>query len=74
MIRLFLFNSILWISLNNHATSSPQTTPLSKKTIHIIVDEMGIISIGRDTISSDNLALYIHNRLQLMPPNPALQY
>ncbi len=63
MIRLFLFNSILFISLNSHATLSPQTSPLSKKTIHIIVDERGIISIGRDTLTSDNLALYIHQRL-----------
>ena len=36
---------------------------VADKVILVIVDESGIISIGRDTVSSDELARYIQTRL-----------
>lgn len=63
MLRLIIFISILGISQKSHECLSFDNISFSKKTIHIIVDEFGIISVGRDTISSDKLAVYIHERL-----------
>ena len=56
---LFLF-SILLIFVN---TISATSNPSAQKVITIKVNQSGIISAGRDTISSDDLANYIRERL-----------
>jgi hypothetical protein len=38
-------------------------TPFAEKIITIKVNTSGIISVGRDTITSDDLAMYIRERL-----------
>lgn len=63
MLRLFLFISFFNLSLKSQPAVNETNNLFPKKTLHIIVDEIGIISIGRDTVSSDELARYIQERL-----------
>ena len=56
---VFLF-FILLLLANKKVNAS---TPLADKIITVKVNTAGIIYVGRDTISSDELALYIRQRL-----------
>jgi len=58
MIRLILFFSIMF--LNKKASAA---IPLAEKLITVKVNTAGVISVGRDTITSDDLAMYIRERL-----------
>lgn len=48
-----------------HSLNSTASTDFIQKDkiIHVIVDEYGTISVGRDTVTSDELAKYIQVRL-----------
>lgn len=59
-VRLFLFFSIMLLFVNKKTSAA---NPLADKIIIVNVNTAGIISVGRDTISSDDLALYIRERL-----------
>lgn len=53
---------LLFFSLQ--ITAAPQHIPRpEEKILQVKVDEIGIVSIGRDTISADKLARYIQERL-----------
>ncbi len=56
---LFFFSTFLLFTKNISAISFPS----AQKVITIKVNQSGIISAGRDTISSDDLANYIRERL-----------
>ncbi len=56
MVRSFIFFSF-FILFNTLESSA------AEKNIIVKVNQSGIISIGRDTISSDDLAMYIRERL-----------
>jgi hypothetical protein len=56
---LFFFSTLLLLTINSSAISNPS----AQKVITIKVNQSGIISAGRDTISSDDLANYIRERL-----------
>lgn len=56
-ITLF-FSSIQTLNNNRYADFTQ-----NDKVIHVMVDEYGTISIGRDTVTSDELAKYIQVRL-----------
>lgn len=63
-----MFNASFILLLTVFLFSSPEENFITKnlsgeKVIHVIVDESGIISIGRDTVTSDELARYIQERL-----------
>jgi hypothetical protein len=60
MFQAALLFSFFVTSLN-HQHSSHEFVP--EKVILVIVDESGTIAVGRDTISSDDLAKYIQERL-----------
>jgi hypothetical protein len=55
-----IFLSFTFLFVNKKANAS---TSLAGKIITVKVNTAGIISVGRDTISSDDLALYIRERL-----------
>ena len=59
-VWLSSFFSIMLLFAGKKANAS---TPLANKIITVKVNTAGIISVGRDTISSDDLALYIRERL-----------
>ena len=63
MLKTVLFFFILAISVSSPASLHPYKSFAEEKNIYINVDEIGIISIGRDTVSSDELARYIQERL-----------
>jgi hypothetical protein len=56
----FVFLSFTFLFANKKANTS---SLLADKIITVKVNTAGIISVGRDTISSDDLALYIRERL-----------
>lgn len=59
MRLLLLFFTILSIDMPLHAS----TRLPAEKTLLVSVDESGTIRVGRDTVSSDDLARYIQERL-----------
>lgn len=63
---MFFLFSLLTV-FTNHFTPADNSVSrksiTADKVIMVIVDESGIISIGRDTVSSDELARYIQTRL-----------
>ncbi len=56
---LLFFSTLLLFANRTSATSNPS----AQKIITIKVNQSGIISVGKDTISSDELANYIRGRL-----------
>lgn len=63
MLRTVLFIFLLATSLPSPASLKTEKLIIEEKNLYINVDEIGIISIGRDTLSSDVLAKYIQERL-----------
>lgn len=63
MLRTVLFIFLLTTSLPSPASLHFGKSFIEEKNLYINVDEIGIISIGRDTVSSDELARYIQERL-----------
>ena len=63
MLRTVLFIFLLTTSLSSPASLHPDKSSSEEKNLFINVDEIGIISIGRDTVSSDELAWYLQERL-----------
>ncbi|MEO5946383.1 MAG: hypothetical protein ABIP79_06165 [Chitinophagaceae bacterium] len=63
MLRTVFFIFLLSTSLSSPAGVNSNISYAGEKNLNITVDEIGIISIGRDTVSSDVLARYIQERL-----------
>lgn len=63
MLRSILFIVLLSISQTSPAGFHKNDAFDKEKNLYIHVDEIGIISIGRDTVSSDGLARYLQERL-----------
>lgn len=63
MLRIVLIIFLLATSLPSTASHYSNKSFAEEKNLYINVDEIGIISIGRDTVSSDELARYIQERL-----------
>lgn len=63
MLRTVLFILLLITSLSSPANLHTPKSFTEEKSLQINVDEIGIISVGRDTVSSDELARYIQERL-----------
>ncbi len=63
MLRSVFFIFLLFASLSSPAGFHINDSSAEEKNLYISVDEIGIISIGRDTVSSDELARYIQERL-----------
>lgn len=62
-MKPFLFlAALLFFCLHGMAAPEKTCRP-AEKILQIRVDEIGIISVGRDTISADKLARYIQERL-----------
>ncbi|MDZ4793368.1 MAG: hypothetical protein SGI83_03735 [Bacteroidota bacterium] len=55
LLVLFFFPGSIYSSATNKLPA--------EKILQVIVDEIGTVSIGRDTVGADNLARYIQERL-----------
>ena len=63
MNRLFFTLLLTGLFTNATAGDHPAEKITKEKILRVAVDDIGIISIGNDTISSDDLARYIQERL-----------
>jgi len=63
MLRITILFVLLFANSKLYANSKTDNINIAEKILKITVDETGIIKVGRDTISSDNLARYIQERL-----------
>jgi hypothetical protein len=59
MSILYLLAGALYIQ----GAAANHTTPGDKKILTVVINENGAVSVGRDTLSADNLARYIQERL-----------